>query len=418
VKRLTICTVILFLAAVPLVASPGDGETDGAPGIALLCGKLITMDKDQTVLNGAVVLIRDGKIEALGEKGDLKIPEGYRVIDGSNRWVIPGMVDFHSHVAGDLGDLNDGVYLTNPDLRTIETLTPNNEHVQDARASGITSMLLIPGSGNNMAGYGTIVKSAGRTPEEIILAAPGVLKISQAGNPERYWYGVGRSFMYWNLRTTLEEMKTYHDAWCAFEEGKSEEKPEYDRVRHKMRGLFRHEYSALIHTQGFQLIMNTMVQLWDNLGIFAVVGHGTFDGYKTAPMLAERNFPVIAGPRNVSLDRQDRRVNGVPAKYWEGGVRILGTNTDSPVLPISEHFYQATIGVHMGWDDTYDALEGLTMAGAIAGCVDKRVGSIEPGKDADIALFTGDPLDPRSCCVLTFVNGKVAYDLAEEGQRF
>jgi imidazolonepropionase-like amidohydrolase len=300
----------------------------------------------------------------------------------------------------------------------METLTPNNEYVQDARAAGITSMLLIPGSGNNMAGFGTLIKSAGRTTDDIILRAPGVIKISQAGNPERYWYGVGRSFMYWNLRTTLEELKAYHEAWCAYEEGKVKEPPEVDPRMEKFRGLFRHEYGALVHTQGYQLMMNTTLQLWDYLGIWLVIGHGTFDGYKTAPLLAPRNMPVVAGPRNLWVDRHDRRINGVPAKYNEGGVETLGTNTDAPVLPIEEHFYQATLGVRLGWDDSYDALKGLTWVGARAGLIDHRVGSIEPGKDADLALFKGDPIDPRSPCVLTIVNGEVAYDAARDGQRY
>jgi imidazolonepropionase-like amidohydrolase len=165
-------------------------------------------------------------------------------------------------------------------------------------------------------------------------------------------------------------------------------------------------------------MMNTTVQLWDRLGIWAVMGHCTFDGYKTAPMMAERDIPVMAGPRNIWVDRHDRRINGIPAKYYEGGVKTLGTNTDAPVLPIEEHFYQATIGVRMGWDDTYDALEGLTINGAKAGLIEERVGSIEPGKDADLALFTGDPLDPRSCCVVTIINGEVVYDAARDGQRY
>lgn len=420
-RRLTISIALINLVFVAVVCGVGPqalGGSDEQPGLAVRCGKLLTMDKNKTVFNGGVVLIRGRTIEAVGAADEVAIPPGYEVIDATRRWVLPGLVEYHSHVAGDLGDLNDGVYLTNPGLRTVETLTPNNEYVQDARAAGVTSMLLIPGSGNNMAGFGTLCKSAGRTPEDIIIMSPGVIKIAQAGNPERYWYRVGRSFMYWNLRTTLEELKAYHEAWCAFEEGRAEEPPEYDIAKHDFRGLFLGEFGSAVHTQGYQLMMNTAVMLWDYLGIWCVMDHSTFDGYKTAPLMKERGIVVVAGPRNIWLDRHDRRINGIPAKYYEGGIENLATNTDAPVLPIEEHFYQATVGVHMGWDDTYDALEGLTIVGARAGLIDDRVGSVEPGKDADLALFTGDPLDPRSECVLTIVNGKVAYDAAQEGQRF
>jgi len=426
VKRLTLTTFVFALAAllapVDVCVAGGPDQAPApekkAPLVAVRCGKLLTMDKNKTVINNGVILVRGTLIEAIGPASEVKIPEGCRVIDGSDYWVLPGLVDFHSHVGGDLGDLNDGVYLTNPDLRTTETLTPNNEYVKDARAAGVTSLLLIPGSGNNMAGFGTIVKTAGRTAEEITLKSPGCIKIAQAGNPERWWYRVGRFFMYWNLRTTLEEFREYHDAWCAYEEGKAEEKPAYDRIKEPFRDLFRQKYVAVMHTQGYQLMMTTVTQLWDALGIRTVMDHCTFDGYKTAPLMAERDVPIVAGPRNIWLDRHDRRVNGVPAKYYEAGVKILATNTDSPVLPIEEHFYQATIGVRMGWDDTYDALEGLTIIGAEAALTHDRVGSIEIGKDADIAFFTGDPLDPRSACMLTIVNGKVVYDAKKDGQRY
>lgn len=425
-KRLTLTTFVFALAA--LLAS-GDicaaGGPDQAPApekqtplVAVRCGKLLTMDKNKTVINNGVILVRGTLIEAIGEASEVKIPEGCRVIDGSKYWVTPGLVDFHSHVGGDLGDLNDGVYLTNPDLRTTETLTPDNEYVRDARAAGVTALLLIPGSGNNMAGFGTIVKTAGRTAEEITLKNPGCIKISQAGNPERWWYRVGRFFMYWNLRTTLEELREYHDTWCAYEEGKIEEKPAYDRIKEPFRDLFRQKYVAVMHTQGYQLMMTTVTQLWDTLGIRTVMDHCTFDGYKTASLMAERDVPIVAGPRNIWLDRHDRRVNGVPAKYAEAGVKTLATNTDSPVLPIEEHFYQATIGVRMGWDNAYDALAGLTIIGAEAGLTHDRVGSIEIGKDADLAFFTGDPIDPRSACMLTIVNGKVVYDAKKDGQRY
>lgn len=423
-KRLTITILILSIAAAGLAASEAvpdkgrDKAAQSAQPIAIRCGKLLTMNADKTVINGGIILIRDGKIEAVGHEKDVAIPDGYRVIDGSRRWVMPGLVDFHSHVGGSMGDLNDPVYLTNPDLRNFDTVTPESEYARDARASGVTTMLLIPGSSNNMSGFGSIIKSAGRTPEDVALKIPGVIKLSQAGNPERYWYRVGRFMMYWNLRTTLEEMKAYHDEWCAYENGEGGEKPEFDPFKEDFRDVFRRETSALIHSQSYQLMVNSMNQIWDDLGIHVVMGHCTFDGYKTAPDMAERDVPIMAGPRNIWLDRHDRRVFGIPAKYAEGGVKILGTNTDAPVLPIEEHFYQTTIAVRMGWDDCYDALEGLTIEAARAGITSDRVGSIEPGKDADIAFYNGDPIDPRSACTMTIVNGDVVYDSARDGQRY
>lgn len=416
VKPVLIAAALLLATVSAYPAATERGEA--AKGLAVRAGKLITMDGDDRVLNGAVVLIRGKKIEAVGPDGEIKIPEGYRVIDARDRWVVPGLVDYHSHVAGDLSDLNDGVYLTNPGLRTVETLTPNNEYVKDARAGGVTSLLLIPGSGTNQTGFGTLCKSAGRTPEDIIIKAPGTLKIAQAGNPEWYWYGVGRSFMNWNTRITLLIAKAYHQAWCDYEEGKVTEKPDFNLAWHDFRGVFRREYGTSVHTQGYQLMQMTARMLNDEIGIWTVPDHCTFDGYKTAPLMAERGMVIVAGPRNIWFDRLDRRIFGIPAKYKEGGVEKVGTNTDAPVLPIEEHFFQATVACHMGWDDTYEALRGLTRTTAEAGLIDDRVGSIEKGKDADLAIFTGDPIDPRNHCEMTIIDGRVVYDTSCNDRRY
>jgi imidazolonepropionase-like amidohydrolase len=126
---------------------------------------------------------------------------------------------------------------------------------------------------------------------------------------------------------------------------------------------------------------------------------------------------VVAGPRNFFLDGRDRRINGVAAKWWEGGLRTVATETDSPVTPIEEHSYQAAVACHYGWEP-YAALKGLTLVTAKGGMVEDRVGSIEKGKDGDLGIWTGDPVDPRSVCTMTIVNGRVVYDMKKEGQRY
>jgi imidazolonepropionase-like amidohydrolase len=409
---LRIVTTALCLTA--LAASGTSAPQDR--GLAIYAGKLLTMDDNDTVINHGVVLSRNGRIEAIGREGEIAVPEGYKVIDARKRWVIPGLVDYHSHIGGSLSDLNDGVYLTNPGLRVDECYKPDNPNIRDARAAGITTLLVIPGSGNNMAGFGIIYKSAGRTLEESALANPGCSKMAQAGNPERWWYGVGRSFMYWNLRTTLEQARDYHLAWCAYEEGKVKEKPERSLSFEPFRALFRGEIPTCMHTQAYQVCMSTFLMMHDYFGFWTVPTHSTFDAYRLAELAKDRGICIIAGPRNIFLDTQDRRINGVPAKWAEGGVTLLGTETDSPVLPIEEHPYQAALASRMGWEP-YAALKGITMATARGGMVEDRVGSIEKGKDADFGIWTGDPLDPRSSCCMTLVNGKVIYD-KKNGQRY
>ena len=414
---MTIRLKMLALISCGLALWPVWSGAAESPGLAVRAGKLLTMDDDDTVINNAVVLMRDGRFEAVGPADAVRIPEGYEVIDAADRWVLPGLVDYHSHIGGSLSDLNDGVYLTNPGLRVDECFKPNNPNIKDARAAGITTLLVIPGSGNNMAGFGLMYKSAGRNLDDSTITNPGCMKMAQAGNPERYWYRVGRSFMNWNLRTTLYDCKGYHEAWCAYERGESEEKPAFDPAYEPFRDLFRGKMPTCMHTQIYQVCLETFMMIHDEFGFHTVPTHSTFDAYKLARLAAERErVVIIAGPRNIYLDRNDRRINGVPAKWAEGGVELLGTDTDAPVVPIEEHAYQAALASRMGWEP-YAALKGITRMTAKGAMLDDRVGSVEAGKDADLGIWTGDPIDPRSHCCLTIVNGKVAYD-QKEGRRY
>ncbi|MHC4944452.1 MAG: amidohydrolase family protein [Planctomycetota bacterium] len=388
-------------------------EPPEAPNrLAVRAGKLVTLDDSDRVINHAVVLLKNAAIEAVGPEKELAIPEGYRVIDARDRWVLPGLVDYHSHIGGSLSDLNDGVYLTNPGLRVDECIKPENSRIRDAAAGGISTLLVIPGSGNNMAGFGLMYKSGARTPEESIIANPGCIKMAQAGNPEWYWYGVGRSFMNWNLRTTLYDCKAYHEAWCAYERGEGE-KPKLDPAYEPFRDLFRGKYPTCMHTQAYQVCLESFMMMHDEFGFWTVPTHSTFHAYKLAPLARERDIVIIAGPRNIYMDWSERRINGVAARWAEGGVTALGTETDAPVVPIEEHAYQATMACRMGWEP-YAAMKGLARATAQGAMLDDRVGSIEKGKDADLSIWSGDPLDPRSFCAMTIVNGEVVYDMEEE----
>lgn len=382
-------------------------------------GKVLTMDAKDTVVNNATVVVRDGKIETIGKSSEVKIPDGASVIDMPDCWLFPGLVDPHNHTAGGLGDLNDMVYLTNPGLRTLDTVVPESDDVKQARAGGVTSALLIPGSGTNIAGFGTLVKFAGHTVDEMVIKAPGSIKVAQAGNPERYWYGVGRTFMNYNTRQTLEKALAYHQAWTAFEEGKTTEKPDYDPVFDDFRGLFRREYIASVHTQMYQVVMTTLDMLAVKLKVRTVLDHSTFDAWKLARVvkeIGEDNVWTICGPRAFFLDTTSRSMRGISASWYGNGLRHVGTNTDAPVIPEEQLPFQAAMGCYFGLPH-YAALASVTRIAAEALMIDSRTGTIEVGKDADFGIWTGDPIDPRSSCRITVINGKVVHD-GREGSRW
>ncbi len=389
----------------------------GPVGTAYRVGKVVTMDDGDTVINNAVVLVRDGLIEEVGRAKDVVIPEGYEVVDEPDLWLTPGLVDCHNHTAGSLRDLNDMVYLTNPGLRTLETIVPESDLVNIGRAGGVTTVLLIPGSGTNMSGFGTISKMGGETVDEMVVRSPGSLKIAQAGNPERYWYRVGRTFMNYNTRQTLEEARRYTIAWEAYEDDPAHnEKPEYDPIFDEFRGLFQRRFPVSVHTQIYQVMMTTIDMLTVKFKLRTILDHCTFDGWKIAPLVLETDAYTINGPRQYHLDRTQRKMHGNAARWWQGGVHKLGINTDAPVVAQEELSYQAAMACWYGWKP-YEALKGVTRIPAEALMLDETIGSIEPGKQADFGLWTGDPLDPRSSCELTVIKGKTVYD-ASVDRRF
>ncbi|MCH7807749.1 MAG: hypothetical protein IIB60_00880, partial [Planctomycetes bacterium] len=279
---------------------------------AFRVGKVITMDGADTVVNNAVVLVSDGKIERVTRQADVNIPDGYRVIDATDKWLVPGFVDAHSHTVANYWwmDLNDSVYLTNPGLRTLETILPENELLKNARAGGVTTVMMIPGSGTNMSGFGTIAKTAGKSVDDMVVRAPGSLKIAQAGNPEWYWYGVGRSFMNYNTRQTLQKAWTYHKALEAYEKGEADHPPEYDPIYHDFHDLFARKFPVTVHTQIYQVVMTTVDMLANKFNLRTVIDHATFDGFKTAPLVVAAGIYTINGPRQYWFDRSQRNLHG------------------------------------------------------------------------------------------------------------
>ena len=382
---------------------------------AVVGGKIVTVTKGTH--EGGTLLIADGKIEKVLAEPQEKIPDGYTVIDATDRWVLPGFLDLHSHIGG--SDINDMVYPVNPGMRVLDNIVPKNSALLKAQAGGVTTVLFIPGSGTNMGGFGALIKTAGETTQDLLVRFPGALKIAQGGNPERYGGDLGRSRMgmNWIIRHALEEGKAYHEAWTEFEEGKSKTKPDFNPRLQYFRGLFRKDYPVVVHTQGYHLILSTLRILHDELGLWVVIDHGTFDGSELGPEVAERGIMVMNGPRQFRFDNRRGRFVGLAHRWFEGGVDTVGVNTDAGVIPQEEQFFQASMAIRLGLDEEV-ALRGITINSAKAVGLDNRLGSLEEGKDADVVLWTGDPFDVRNYVVLTIVDGRVVYDIKKEPRRF
>ena len=411
------------------VTAPASAKTEpvASAGTALRASKILLVQKEgEQVLNHGVVIVSEGKIEAVGPAKTTPVPAGYDVVDLGDRWLMPGLVDLHSHVAGTF-DINDTVYLTNPGLRAYTSVIPHNQALSRAVAGGVTTILFIPGSGSNMGGQGVLLKTWLPTYEEMEVRREGSLKLAQAGNPEGFVFGVARSFMNWHTRNTFRRGVAYAKRWHDFENGSGPE-PEKDLQFEIFRALYENRSQISTHTQMYQVVLMTIGMVRKDMGLPVFIDHGTFDGWRAGGIAYEAGVPAILGPRGIDVPTASfirwtgsnpERIQGVAAGYQEKGHKMVGFNTDAPVIPQEELFLQSAMGVRYGFKSpNLEHVRGLTIVPAITAGIDDKVGSIEVGKHADLLVLTGDPADPRTAIDAVYIEGRLVYDTETEMRRW
>jgi len=429
--------LVSALLSLPLFASETDapkaGEP-GGPGLAIKSSKILTCTLEgRGVVDRGIVLVRDGKIEAVGEARALVVPDDYELVDVGNQWLMPGLIDLHCHAGAIeslmVNDLNDGVFLANPGLRAIVATKAGNKRLLLGLQAGVTSVLVIPGSGTNIGGWGVLLKTGHDRFEEMLIRNPGSLKVAQWGNPESWGPGVGKSFENWTIGDTFERGLGYAQRWAEYEKSGGEEplvNPQWEIFRH----LLAKNTQASVHTQMYQVVLQTIMQLKGEFGIDVYIDHGSVGAWRTGDIAQKMGVPAIVGPRAADtivrgfinwgqLGAEDVGFRGLAAGYQQRGLELIGFNTDSPVIPQTELQLQAGMAVRYGFDDgKMAAVRGLTIVPAVAAGIENRVGSLEPGKDADILVISGHPGDPRSVIDRVWLDGVDVYDSSKERRRW
>jgi imidazolonepropionase-like amidohydrolase len=365
-------------------------------------------------VDDALVVVRDGRIESVQPARAAAPPADLALFDVRPNWVVPGFVDLHSHVGGRGGDINDMVLQVNAGLRTAPTVEPSNRELDRAVAAGVTTILYIPGSGTNMGGAGILLKTALPTFEEMRVRDPGSLKIAQGDNPTRWAYGMGRGLMNYHIRTELAR-------GLAYAKRRAGGDPTVERnLRFDVfEDLLAKRTQVSTHTQIYALVHYTLEIVRREFGIDVYIDHGEWKGYLATPQALELGVAAICGPREIdapggrAMD-YDGRIVGIAGEYQARGMELVGFNTDAPVVPQDELFLQASMGTRYGFDAReMQGVRGLTIVPAKVAGIDGRVGSLEKGKDADLVVISGDPLDPRSVVQRVWIEGRLVHERAE-----
>jgi imidazolonepropionase-like amidohydrolase len=385
--------------------------------VAITGGRVVPVTADP-VENGTV-LIEDGKITAVG--ADLAVPDGAQVIDAAGQWVLPGFIEVHGHVGvheeaqGWAGsDTNEMTEPVTAQVRALDAINPADLGFRDAITGGVLAVNVNPGSGNPIGGQTVALRCWGRTVDEMLLREPSGLKSALGENPKRV-YGEQGKMPSTRLGTAAVIRGAFVSAANYLAKLDAEAaKPEADRkpvdrdLKLEALGrVLRREIPWRQHCHRADDIA-TALRIAEEFGYNLVIDHGT-EAHLVADLLAARNIPVIIGPLFTSRSKVELRNRSLanPGRLARAGVTIAIT-TDHPVVPIHFLVYQATLAVKEGLDrDT--ALAALTINPARIAGVDGRLGSIEPGKDADLVLWSGDPLDVFSRAQRALIGGREIY---------
>ena len=360
----------------------------------------------------ADILCGNGKIERISERVELPESAAVRILDASGCLVLPGLIDAHCHVGvteekkGTEGDdCNENTEPVMPWLRGLDAVNMMDAAFGDAVRAGITSVMTGPGSSNPVGGQFVLLKTSGRRADEAALLAPAAMKVAFGENPKANFSGMGitpvtRMGIAGLLRRELFAARAYCRERAA---GRGEEKFELE----PWRPVFERKIPLKAHVHRVDDIFTAM-RIAEEFGLDMTLDHCS-EGHLIADHIARSRFPAIVGPdltcRNkIEVQNMNFKTAGV---LYGAGVPVA-ICTDHPVSLISCLPLCAGLAVKAGLP-MRAGLQAITSSPAKICRVFHRVGSLEEGKDADIAVFSGNPMETFTVTRYTIIDGEVEY---------
>lgn len=378
-------------------------------------GYIKTMDGED--IEKGQIIIENGKIKAVGR--NLDIPEDAEIFDAEGLLVTPGLVEAHCHLGmfeegigfeGDDG--NESVEPITPQLRAIDGINPMDQGFQDAREGGVTTAVTGPGSANVIGGTFAAIKTYGKRIDDMVIKEPVAMKVAFGENPKRVYdeqhkSPVTRMAVAALLRETLFEAKKYMEDLEASKED-PDQKPDFDIKLHSMMPVLKKEIPLKAHVHRADDVF-TALRIAKEFDLDITLEHCT-EGHLIVEELKAAGKPCLIGPTfgpRIKVEMKNKSFE-TPKMLADAGIKTA-IITDANVIPIQHLTMCAGMAVKAGLSEN-EAWKAITINPAEITGIDDRVGSIKPGKDADIAIFKGNPLlDINYETVMTIIDGKVVY---------
>lgn len=407
------------------LAIPAPAAEAGKP-LALVGATVLTIGP-QGILQHGTVVVENGKITAVGT--DVAPPPGATVLDLTGDYVMPGIIDCHSHTAIE-GGVNECTDAVTAEVRIRDVLDQHDISLYRELAGGVTTANVLHGSCNVIGGQNQVIKLRwGKpSPEDLVFeGAPRGIKFALGENPKRSNFRVPGVRRYPGtrmgvevvLRQAFEDAQAYEREWREYDArvkaaGKGE-KPVPPRTNLRLAELVDVLHGkVLVHAHCYradEILM--LIRVADEFGFKVRTFQHALEAYKVASEIARHGAGVstFSDWWAYKMEAYDAIPFGA-AILTEHGVNV-SVNSDSDELA-RRLYWEAAKTVKYGGVSQADALKMITINPAWQLGVDKRVGSLEVGKDADIAVFSAHPFDPDTKVLMTLVDGTVYFDRAKD----
>lgn len=376
-------------------------------------GKILTMAG--TTYEKGCVLIENGKIKEVGQV--IEPTNEMEVIDAKGGWVMPGIIEAHCHIGimeEDKGfegnDTNEMTDPITPQLRAIDAINPMDTAFDDAVAGGVTSVMTGPGSANVVGGQFVFMKTKGKSMDDLIVKAPAAMKIAFGENPKRVYNSKGKMpSTRMATAALLREALTKAVQYKAKKE-KAVAKGEDFEIDFKQEAwlpVLNKEIPLKAHAHRSDDIL-TAIRIGKEFDVLMTLDHCS-EGHLIPEYVACSNYPAIIGPTLTSrskIEVQNKSFK-TPGIVYQAGT-LVALTTDHPVIPVQYLSKCAGFAAKEGLG-IEEGLKAITINAAVICGVADRVGSLEAGKDADIAIFTGNPMEIFTNTLCTIIDGEIVY---------